>query len=67
MRLYLSKEEAYTIQYTLMTEIQKLSELSICEVTKSPVYEKLHILNRINYRIEKCLMLQKSGYNKKEK
>lgn len=67
MRLYLSKEEAYAIQYCLFNEIHTLSELPIYELTKSPIDEKMSVLNRIIGRIEMCLNLQKSGYNRKEK
>lgn len=66
MRVYLSKLEAYSIQYLLMNEIQRLSDLPINSIKNSRMYEKIRMLDRINCRIEDCLMLQKSGYNRKE-
>lgn len=68
MRLYISKKEAYSIQFALMNEIQKLSKLLSYDATGITfIYEKIRILDSINCRIENCLMLQKSGYNRKEK
>lgn len=68
MRLYISKKEALLIQFMIMDEIQRLSELAVHDVAQLTfIWDKIRVLDRLNCRIEDCLMLQKSGYNRKEK
>lgn len=68
MRLYISKKEALSIQFMIMDEIQRLSELAVHDVVQLTfIWDKIRVLDRLNCRIEDCLMLQKSGYNRKEK
>lgn len=68
MRLYISKKEALSIQFILMDKIQRLSELSVYDLSQLTfISDKIRELDRLNCRIENCLTLQKSGYNRKEK
>lgn len=68
MRLYLSKKEAQAIQFMIMDEVQRLSELSVHDIAQVTfIHNKIRTLDRLFFRIEDCLMKQKSGYNRKEK
>lgn len=68
MRLYLSKKEALSIQFMLTDEIQRLSELQVHDVQQiNFIHNKILALDRLYCKIEDCLILQKSGYNRKEK
>lgn len=68
MRLYISKKEAHLIQFMAMDEIQRLSELSVHDIAQITfIHDKICALDRLNCRIEDCLMLQKSGYSRKDK
>lgn len=67
MRLYLSKDEGILLQSIISHELQSLIEHPFVMSSIFSVDKRIDMLYSMCYRIENCLKLQKSGYNRKEK
>ena len=67
MRLYLSKDEGILLKSIISQEIQCLTEMPFDINVHAGIDERIYMLDTIYDRIEECLCLQKTGYNRKEK